>query len=358
MKPNIIKPDDIKKYKVHDDVSIKKVLRKIDKNKQGVAFVVDDNDALLGTITDGDVRRYILKGGDLDVDCAIVMNKSYASVESFNNDEIIHLMAEHGIKHVPLLTGKKKLEKIFKAEEINDSNVVAVIMAGGEGKRLKEVTGDTPKPLTKIKEKTMIEENLANLKEYNIDQVYLTLNYRAEDFKNRFKDGSDFGIDLKYIVEDKKLGTAGALSLLPKDLHADTILVMNADVLTSTNFNSLINYYNEHHLLMCIAAKEYTLDVPFGIFEVNNGYLTGIKEKPTQKFLCNAGIYVLNKEVLKYIPKGKYFDMTDLIKTLVSKSLPIGAFPLIEYWIDIGNINDFNTAKKEYDTVFKRKNYE
>ncbi|MCX6666569.1 MAG: nucleotidyltransferase family protein [Euryarchaeota archaeon] len=358
MKPHITTEKDITKFIANKNSSVKEVLKVIDKNKQGVAFIVDSSLKLLGTITDGDVRRFILKGGDVNVNCEKVMNTSYHFVTRENLEDIDQIILDYGIRHIPLLKKGKLLERIFISDVTNDSDVIAVIMAGGEGKRLKEVTGGTPKPLIKIKDKTIIEECLLNLKKYHIKQVYLSLNYKADFIKNYFKNESKLGMDLKYITEQKKLGTAGALSLLPKDLQFDTVLVINADILTSTNIESLIRYHKEHHLLMSIAAKEYTVDIPFGVFDVNNGYLTGLQEKPLQKFLCNAGIYVLDKEVLKYIQKNINFDMTDLIKKLIQKSLPIGVFPLFEYWIDIGNLNDYSRAKKEYDTMFRRTNYE
>ena len=354
----MVKTDDIKKYIVYNKSSVMDVLKAIDQNKEGIAFVVDDNLTLLGTISDGDIRRFILKGGDISLNCEEIMNPSYIYVEEYNYDEIKRLMAEYKIRHIPLLKDEKVLDKVCVSENSYAFNVIAVIMAGGEGKRLKTLTGDIPKPMVKIKEKTILEEIITNLESHNIKQIYLALNYKADVIKEYLKDGSEFGVDLKYIVESKKLGTAGALSLLHKDVFADAILVLNADVLTAINFESLIRYYKEHHLLMCIATKEYTVDIPFGVFDVTNGYLVGIKEKPSQKFFCNAGIYVLNREVLKFIPRDKKFDMTDLINILIQENLPVGVFPLFEYWIDIGNLNDFRTAKKEYDTAFKRRNYE
>jgi len=356
----MIRTEDINKFIVNKKATIKEVLKVIDRNKEGIALVVDDNLRLLGTITDGDIRRFILRNGDVNISCEKVMNTAYVCAKNDYEKDIISLLKEHRIRHIPLLDKNKRLIKLFVSDKIYDlsKEVTAVIMAGGEGKRLREVSPNLPKPLVKIDKKPVLEEVINNLKQHNITQIYTSLNYKAQTIKDYLGNGNKFGVDIKHIVEKVKLGTAGALSLLPENEVADTILVINADVLTTTNFESLINYYQDHRLLMCIVTKEYIFEIPFGVFDICNGYLVGIKEKPSQRFFCNAGIYVLNKEIIQFIPERKKFDMTDLMKVLVHKSLPIGIFPLYEYWIDIGDVNDYKIAKKEYNKIFKRRTYE
>jgi dTDP-glucose pyrophosphorylase len=356
----MIRAEKVKKYIANKGSTIKEVLRVIDQNKGGVALVVDENLKLLGIITDGDVRRFILRHGDLDSKCETVMNRAYVYTRKDSLEEVERLMGETNVRHVPLLGKGKKLIKVFVSDMISDlrQRVIAVVMAGGEGKRLKEVSRNVPKPLVKIERRTVLEDVIVGLRDHNVKDIYLSVGYKAQAIKDHIEDGSRLGVTLKYVEEKKKLGTAGALSLLREDEIPKTILVINADVLTATNYTSLIDFYHKHHLLMCIASKEYIFDVPYGVFDVCNGYLTGIKEKPSLRFFCNAGIYVLDREILRLIPKNKKFDMTDLMKLLLHKSLPIGAFPLYEYWIDIGNAADLSRAKSEYNALFKKREYE
>ena len=355
----MIRAEKFEKFIAKKGSAVKEVLRVIDRNKEGVALVVNSNLKLLGVITDGDVRRFILKQGDLDSKCETVMSHSYVYTRKDSLEEVERLMGETGVRHVPLLGKGNKLIKVFVSDVISDlsQRVVAVIMAGGEGKRLREVSRDVPKPLVKIERRTVLEDVIVGLRDHNVRDIYLSVGYKAQVIKDHIEDGSRLGVTLKYLEERKKLGTAGALSLLREDEIPKTILVINADVLTATNYTSLIDFYRKHHLLMCIASKEYVFDVPYGVFDVCNGYLTGIKEKPSLRFFCNAGIYVLDREILRLIPKNQKYDMTDLMKLLIHKSLPIGAFPLYEYWIDIGNAADLSKAKSDYKT-FKKRKYE
>ncbi|UCC95522.1 MAG: NTP transferase domain-containing protein [Candidatus Omnitrophota bacterium] len=356
----MIRAEDLKKFIVSKKASIRDALKTIDANKEGIALIVDEKKRLLGTITDGDIRRFILKNGDIDAKCAKVMNTSFVHTKKDSPQDIKQLMAEYRIRHIPVLGKHKELLQFIVSDTLYDAHreIVAVVMAGGEGRRIQDISKGIPKPLLKIKGKPILEEVILQLKEHHIHTIYLALNYKASAFKEYFRDGSQLGVNLHYLTEKKKLGTAGPLSLLPKDLKSETLLVINGDVLTSTNLRSLIRFYEEHHLLMCVAAKEYVFDIPFGVFNVSQGYLMGIEEKPSQKFFCNAGMYVVNRRVLKFIPKDRQFDMTDLIQILIHKSLPIGVFPLYEHWVDIGNINDYRQAQDAYDKLFKSRSYD
>lgn len=356
----MIRTGDIKKFIVNKKSTIKEVLKVIDQNKDGIALVVEKDLRLLGTITDGDVRRFILKNGDINLRCDRVINTRYVYTKKDSIEEVKRLMGENRIRHIPLLGKGKKLIKFFISDTIYDfhQRLVAVVMAGGEGRRLRKISRNVPKPLVKIKQKPILEDIILGLKSHNIKEIYLALRYKAQSIKDYFKDGSKLGVTLNYLVEKKTLGTAGALSLIPENKISEAILVINADLLTTANYTSLIDFYYDHHLLMCIAVKEYIFDIPYGVLDISNGYLIGVKEKPSLRSFCNAGIYVLNTRILKLIPKNKEFHMTDLIKLLIHKSLPIGVFPLYEYWIDIGNIDDFHKAKSEYDSLFRRRSYE
>lgn len=349
----------IDKFSITQEATIKEVLIAIEANQNGIIFVIDNAARLIGSISDGDIRRFLLTGRSIDIKCQEIMNKKFVFSRSDNAAELIALMKQHKIRHIPILDEQKKLISISISDKFYEkkTDVIVVIMAGGEGTRLKAVTGETPKPLFKIQEKAVIEEIIENLAAYNMTQIYMALNYKAEEFIDFLGDGKQWGVEIKYLMETKKLGTAGALSLLPEDLSSENVIVMNADILTKINFTNFLDYHKEHHAWMTVTAKEYMINIPFGVFEVVNGYLVGVKEKPVNKFFCNTGIYALTNEVLKFIPKNKQFDMIDLINILIVKSYPIGIFPVYEYWIDIGSIDDYQMAKKEYDLTFKRKDY-
>jgi len=356
----MIREINIKQFKISKTETIKDALRNIEANKEGIVLVVDAVGRLVGTITDGDIRRYILHDGDIHTKCGAVMNKKFISVNTDDMSIVQELMMVHRIRHIPVVAKNKKLLKLYVSDKIyeHEKGVCAVIMAGGEGKRLEGLTKETPKPMIPVNGKPILEEIILCLKRHNILDISIALNYKASAIKRYFGTGKKLGVSIHYIEEKKKLGTAGALSLLPRNQAMNTYVVLNADILTSINFKRFLEFYREHSFDMCVAAKEYIIDIPYGIFEARNEILVDIKEKPQQKVFCNAGMYILNNNVLKLIPKNKRCDMTDVIKIAKKKKLPVGMFPIFEYWLDIGNVRDYETAQKEYETHFRRKIYE
>lgn len=347
----MIKDKNIKRICLKKSATVRECIRVIDNNKQGIALIVDTQGHLKGTVTDGDIRRFILAGRSIDESVSLVMwTKPLTVPLGTSEKEIKELMNKHLVRHIPIVDSTGCPYKIINIRDIvSEENVCqyAVIMAGGRGERLKPITENIPKPMIKLADNKPILESIINdLKESNIVDIYISVNYKTDIIENYFKDGSEYGVNISYLKEDKKLGTAGALTLLPH-VPSNPILVINGDVLTKTNFLQLIEFHKQHRCVMTVAASQYMLNIPYGVLNISSHYLLGIEEKPEKRFLCNAGIYMLNTEALTLIPRDSEFDMTDLIKELIRKGLPVTTFPIHEYWVDIGHMDDLKKVRKD-----------
>lgn len=317
----------------------------LDKNGNGVLPVVDASNKLLGLITDGDIRKAILNN-HLDLNHIINKNPYKLNVDS-SKSQIVSFLKKIHRRHIPLIDDENNLVKIFTLDEI-DFNLKqnwVVIMAGGLGTRLGELTKDTPKPMLKVGTKPMIEHIIDMFVSHGFTKFMLSVNYKAEVIKEYFKDGHDFGIEIKYIEETKRLGTGGALSLIDTKIK-EPFFVINGDVMTSLDFEKLLEY---HSLMisdatMCI--RKYDYKIPFGVVQTDEDQnILDIKEKPTYNFLVNAGVYILNPSVLEYIPKNEYFDMPALFEILKEQKKVIKGYEIGEYWIDIGRPDDYEQIK-------------
>lgn len=337
------------------DTSIRDAIRIIDLGALKIALVVDSSNRLVGTISDGDIRRGILKGCELGNPVYQIMNTS-PSVAGRNDtrEKILDLMRQKQIHQVPIvddhgtLIGLEVIDTILAPPQ-RDNWVV--LMAGGLGTRLKQLTVDTPKPLLKIGDKPILETILSNFIEYGFNKFFISVNYKSEMIENYFGNGSQWGVQINYLREDTKLGTAGALSLLPEKPSLP-LVVMNADVLTKMNFKHLLDFHHEHNSIATMCVRQYEFQVPFGVVRIDSHRLKEIQEKPVHRFFVNAGIYVLDSEAVSLVPSGHYFDMPALFETLLQKGYETTAFPIREYWLDIGRTADFEKANDEYCEVF------
>ena len=347
-----MKDKDINQFCLKESATVRECMGVIDKNKQGIALIVNTQGRLIGTVTDGDIRRFILAGHSIDKSVASVMwTKPLTAPLGTSEKELKELMNKHLVSNIPILDSNGCPFKIINLRDIVSEEVVcqyAVIMAGGKGKRLKPITKNIPKPMIKVGNKPILENIINYLKESAIVNIYISLNYKADIIENYFKDGSEYGVNITYLKEDKELGTAGALTLLP-EIPSSPLLVINGDVITKTNFLRLIEFHKQHRCVMTVAATQYKLNIPFGVLNTSGHYLLGIEEKPEQRFLCNAGIYMLNPEALPLIPGDTEFDMTDLIIELVRKGLPVTTFPIHESWVDIGHTDDLRKAQNDLE---------
>lgn len=340
---------------VKEDTILREVMATIDAAELQVALVVDKNNKLLGLITDGDIRRAILQGKDLDTKATEFMTSSpqTASLDTKQN-RLEHILENQDIHHIPILDQDGIIIDLVTKNSLKQRNSFdnqIFLIAGGLGSRLGKLTKDTPKPLLKIGGKPILETIIENFVEQGFSNISIAVNYKKEQIKDYFKDGSDFGAKIEYINEDKRLGTCGALSLLEQKPNLP-FFVMNADLLTKTNFKAMLKFHNKHNALATMALREFEIQIPYGVVETVAKEVRAIKEKPIEKYFINAGIYVLEPNAIDYIPKNEYFDMTQLFSQLLEFNQTINSYPIDAYWLDIGRLNELEQANSEYSKMF------
>ncbi|WP_027363343.1 nucleotidyltransferase family protein [Desulfotruncus alcoholivorax] len=340
---------------VSPSTSILETIQVIDSVALQIALVVDSDGRLLGTVTDGDIRRAILKGLSLTEPVAGAMNPA-PTVVLVNEDrrEILAVMKAKNLRQIPVLdetgrvVGIEILEKLLKGGRKDN---LVVLMAGGLGSRLRPLTQECPKPLLRVGSRPILETILHNFIEYGFERFYISVNYKADMIKKYFGDGSRWSVRIEYLEEEKLLGTAGPLSLLPEKTDLP-LLVMNGDLLTRVNFDQLLQFHLDSRVLATMCVREFDLQVPYGVVKIDGHRLLGIDEKPVQRFFVNAGIYVLQPSVLELIPRAACYDMPDLFTHLVKHGRETAVFPVREYWLDIGRLSDYERANGEYEAIF------
>ncbi|QMV41700.1 nucleotidyltransferase family protein [Cohnella cholangitidis] len=335
--------------------SILNVIHAIDNNSMQIALIVDESDYLLGTVTDGDIRRAILRGHSLENAITDIMNRSpIIANPAQDRREVLAIMRKRQINHIPIVNndgyvvGLETIHSIV-SPELRDNRVV--LMAGGLGSRLRPLTDDCPKPLLKVGGKPVLETTIENLISYGLNKFTLTVNYKAEMLVEHFGDGSKWGVDIDYIFEEKRMGTAGALSLLKRNPE-QSFIVMNGDLLTKVNIAGLLDYHESQDSVATMCVRDYEIQVPYGVINVMNERLVSIEEKPVYRHFVNAGIYVLNPQTLSIIPKNEFYDMTTFFEDLIKNNERTSIFPIREYWLDIGKMEDYERANGEFSKVF------
>ncbi len=331
-------------------------IEKLDNNEAHIVLVIDDNQKLIGTVTDGDVRRGILRAVKLSDPIIKVMN-SEPIIAKLGDDKnaMVALMRSNQIRQIPIVNAQGQVCGIEILDELMDvgkKNNIVVLMAGGLSTRLRPLTNDCPKPMLKVGGKPILETILTSLIQYGFHQFYISINYLGGQIKDYFGDGSKWGVKIEYLQENDKMGTAGSLSLM-HDAVENPLLVMNSDLLTTVDFNQLLNFHQEQGANATMCVREFDYTVPYGVCKLENNAITDIEEKPTYKFFINAGVYVLDPQVLNVIPQGSYFDMPALFSLLIQLKKQVTAFPIREYWLDIGQHSDFDRAHREYNNVFE-----
>ncbi len=331
----------------------------IEATNKRLAVVLSGSRHILGTLTDGDIRRYILQGHTLETSVTEAMNKSPIIASVNTSDSALHeMLSSHNIRSLPLVDGENKYVRTLNEMElgsldkatINEKTFfAAVIMAGGEGTRLMPLTENMPKPMVDINGLPLLERQIRCLCNMGITLIYISVNYLSEVIEDYFGDGSRFGVEIQYLHEDKKLGTAGALSLLPKLESSESIIVMNGDVLTTSDFMNLYHFHKEHNSVVTVSAINYHVDIPYGVIDFEGTEVKALLEKPSQKFFCNAGIYALSVDVLNNVPVDTFWNMTDLIEKCLLDKTKVTVFPVHEYWSDIGTPTDLEKARKEFE---------
>ena len=345
---------------ISPETSILTAIEKMSKTGLAVVLVVDDERKLLGVITDGDIRRYLLKCGDLKASSHIIMNKNpKVAKDTDSKAQLLAKMQAFHILHLPIVnqTGQViGIETLRSLTEKKCKSNKVVFMAGGLGTRLHPLTLEHPKPLLKIGQKPILEILLENFIAAGFQDFCFSVNYKAGMIKSYFGDGSKWNVRIAYLEERSALGTAGSLNLLPEK-PTEPFFVVNADIMTNINFDQILTFhqFNVHHPIATVCVRQYESTIPYGVVnmdEENHG-LTSIEEKPTNSYFVNAGIYILNPDVLYYFSnQNQYCDITTLLQTLITHKKYVATFPIREYWLDVGNHESLTQASSDYQKIF------
>ena len=327
----------------------------MESSRIGIVLVVNRDGQVIGTVTDGDIRRAVLANVDFEGPVKILLDIKEGSPYSqpitcprdADRSTLIALMQQHKILQLPLVDNEQRVvglvtrDEFFPAEEPPPR---AVIMAGGAGVRLQPMTQDLPKPMLPVGDRPVMEILVDQLRDSGIRHLNVTVHHKSEKIIEHFGDGRDFGIDITYTNEERPLGTAGALALI--ESPKETLLVVNGDILTQLDFRAMLAYHREQHAQLTVATQRYDVEVPYGTIEYEDSFVKRLVEKPVVQFMVNAGIYLLEPSVLGHIKPGGRYDMTDLIQRLLDEGQTVAGFPMTEYWIDIGRHDDYQRAQE------------
>ena len=333
---------------IHKDKNLVEGLKQLNQLKgisRLILFVVDNQQRVIGSVTDGDIRRSIANEQNLQKTLGEICNQTFKHLLQKDTYQSFEKYRKSDIKILPILNQEGKMVDLIDLEYIKAQlPLEAVIMAGGRGKRLSPLTDTVPKPMLRLGNKPIIEHNIDRLISFGIKKIYISVKYLGEQIVDYLGDGSQKGITIEYVWEDEPLGTAGALALI-NNLNTEHILLMNSDLFTNVNFESLYLKLFDEKADMAVASTEYKVDIPYAVLETQEGRVTNFKEKPSFIYHSNAGIYILKRALIAKIEKGKYCDITDIMERLVAEGGKLVYDPIIGYWIDIGKAIDYERAK-------------
>jgi dTDP-glucose pyrophosphorylase/CBS domain-containing protein len=341
---------------VGQTASVEEAVAQMDVSRTGIVLVVNQERNLLGTITDGDVRRAVLAHIDLSQPVSVLLERKEGSVyaqpisapQSAERSTFLSLMQQHAVRHLPIVDEAQRVVGLVTLDEfVPDEGPLlqAVIMAGGHGSRLRPLTDHTPKPMLPLGGRPLLEITLHQLRSAGIKRVNMTVHHQSEQIIDHFGNGKEFGVEIDYVTEERPLGTAGSLGLM--EVPEETVLVINGDVLTQVDYRAMVKYHRRHQADLTLAVQRYNMQVPYGVIECEGAYVQRLAEKPVSNYLVNAGIYLLEPSVYQYIPSGESFDMTELIQRVLDENRPVAAFPIHEYWLDIGQVADYQRAQED-----------
>lgn len=349
----------MEKCLINDSMDLRAAIRAIELGKKGIAVVIDTNGCLQGVVTDGDVRRSLLSGLKLNEPIINIMNRKPTKAEcKMSQSSIVDLLQQGELEALPLVDSNNCVVDVILLTDLTqgigtekaDGFSCALIMAGGEGRRLLPLTEKLPKPLVEVGGMPLIERQVRRVANAGVDKIFIAVNYLSEMIESHLGDGSKFGVEIQYLREQQKLGTAGALSLIQDTLDGP-LLLMNGDVFTSINFRYLLDFHSTHQPFMTVAAIDYHVEIPYGVIKTEGAFAQYLEEKPSQHFLCNAGIYAISPEAVSRVPKNHPYNMTDLIELSISENSGVAVFPVHEYWSDIGTHDELNKARTELKIV-------
>lgn len=334
---------------------LRQALATIDRGGSQIALVVDGTGRLVGTLSDGDARRGLLKGLDLTAQAETAMNRNPTTVKvGEDRSSVLALMRRLGLHQIPVVDDEGR---VVGLELVDDFLAVAtrtnwvVVMAGGLGKRLEELTRDVPKPMLKVGNRPLLETIIRSFSASGFRRFYLAVNYKAEQIERHFGDGDPLGVEIRYLRETKRMGTAGALSLLPEQ-PSEPFIVTNADLLTREDHARMLDGHVESGALATMAVREYEMQVPFGVVTERDGEIESIEEKPVHRFVVSAGMYVLSPDVLPLVPPDQFFDMPSLFERMSRAGMRTRTHQISGYWLDIGRLPDYERANLDFPNVF------
>ncbi|MEJ8674901.1 nucleotidyltransferase family protein [Chromobacterium amazonense] len=341
---------------IHPSITLREALQTINDVGCQMVLVIDIERRLLGTLSDGDARRALLRGLTLDDPASEAMYQT-PTVAHVHDDRAtrLGLMKRQGLHQLPIIDSHGHvvgLEVVDDYLHIPAREEAVVIMAGGLGSRLKELTHATPKPMLNVGSRPILETIVRSFSEQGFRRFYLAVNYKAEQIEAHFGDGSRFDIEIQYLREKKRMGTAGALSLLPTELE-QPIVVTNADLLTKADYGAMLEKHLATGADATMAVRKYEMQVPFGVIQEKDGRIFNISEKPVHQFIVSAGMYVLSPHVLKFVPRDQFFDMPMLFETITTQGLFARCHHVDGYWLDIGQPSDFERANHDFHEVFR-----
>lgn len=335
--------------------SIQQAIQLIDSESSRFVLVTEEDDRLLGVVSDGDVRRGLINRIGLERPVTEIMNTNpiVGGLDDARS-KLLALMEQKDLLHIPMVAdgkvvGLETLQHLLKRERFDNP---VFLMAGGFGTRLRPLTENCPKPLLKVGDKPILETILEGFVEAGFHRFYISTHYMPEMIRECFGDGADRGVSIEYIHEEVPLGTGGALGLLPKNLPELPLIMMNGDLLTKVNYANLLRYHNEHDARATMCVREYEYQVPYGVIQAEGNRITNMVEKPKQKFFVNAGIYVVSPEIIKGVSANQRIDMPSLLEAQILDDQLVTMFPVHEYWLDIGRLIDFEQAQADFVTEF------
>ncbi|QAT40528.1 nucleotidyltransferase family protein [Clostridium sp. JN-9] len=347
--------NNINKLFVYEKYSIRQALQCIDTGARGIALLVNKDKTLVGTITDGDIRRAILKGTSLEDSVEKVAHFNPVSVnQSMTREEIKDIFIKKAVKDIPIVDDNNRVIDLISINDIllpeGKKNPV-IIMAGGLGTRLKNLTKEIPKPMLKVGQDPMLQHIINNFKQYGYNKILLSVNYKSEIIENYFQDGFSYGVKINYIKETKRLGTAGGIKLARE--YIDTpFFVINGDIFTNLNVENMMNFHIENNYDITVGTIRHAFQIPYGVIDAEKNNIKQLKEKPVVEYLINGGVYCLKPDIINLIPDNQYFEITDLINICIKNGRKVGSYEIKDYWMDIGKIEDYNKANKDiYDLI-------
>lgn len=339
---------ELKLHTINAGSTIADAMHQMNELGRDLTLFVLDQGKLIGSLTDGDIRRSLLKGKTLNEPVENIMNKNFKFIKNkgFTIDEIDRIKSKD-IKILPVVDDEMKIVKIVNFSETKSVLPIdAVIMAGGDGIRLRPLTEKTPKPLLIVGNRPIIEHGINHLLKFGIENITISVNYLGEQIINYFGNGKDKNISISYVTENSKLGTIGSVSLIETFYHND-VLVMNSDLLTNIDLEEFYRDFVKKEAALSVACIPYTVNIPYAIVETDEERILSLKEKPNLTFHSNAGIYLVKKEFLNRIPRNKFFNATDLIESLISDKQKVTYYSVLDYWLDIGKMDDYKKAQED-----------